>query len=102
MAYFNNLNNTTPYPASPTFGDLDVYPTLDQMSAAEEVDPRTHSPFAHGWDMSGHLSHVVGSPGLRPEASFGEYEYGLFDDLRLTQVSRIGGFSHILCASRPR
>ena len=103
MVYFNNASNTSPYPSSSTFGDLDAYPTLDQMSVAEEVDFRTYDAFAHGLDMSGQPSHVIGSArSLRPEASFGEYGYGLFDDSRLTQVSRIGDFGEFLRASCPR
>jgi len=85
MAYFNNANDTTSYPTYPTHGEFDVYPTLGQTSTTEEGGVGTPT-FAHGWGMSRQPDHTVGSlRSLRPEASFGEHDYSLLDDLCLTQ-----------------
>jgi len=102
MTYSNNANDTTSYPTYPTFGEFNAYPTLGQMSATEE-DARAPNTSAHGWGMGGQPSYMVNSQrSLRPEASFGEYDYGLLDDVRLTQVSRLGDFCHLTHTPRPR
>lgn len=102
MAYFDDANDTTFYPSFSNFAQFDAYPTLGQTSATEEEGVTTLDTFAHGWGVSGQPGHMVGFPqSLRPEAGFGEYGYSPLDNMRLTQVSRIGDPGHLIRPSRP-
>jgi len=100
MAYFNNADDTT-YPNSFTFDEFDEYPILGQTSAASDAAAITPT-FAHGWGMGGEPGPMISSSrSLRPEASFGEYEHGFIDDVRFTQVFRVGDFCHFIHAPCP-
>jgi len=97
MAYFNNADDTTSYPTSFTFDEFDEYPIPSQTSSAGEGGVMTHV-----WGMGGEPNQMVSSTrSLRSEASFGEYEYGFLDDVRLMQVSRVGDFGHLVHAPCP-
>ena len=71
MAYSNNYDDASFYPASSTSGEFDAYPS--QTSASEQANGQTSDVFAYDWSVDRKPSYLVGSStSFGAEASFGK------------------------------
>ena len=86
MAYHNDPNNASFYSASSVSGEPDLYPFLDQTSAAEGLNEYART-LTNQWGMIEQPGPMVGSPtSLRAAASYGRCRCDLFVDWCLTRV----------------